>query len=394
MKKKSRILAIIMFMMISLTGCVQKAAPAPADQPPSADGSSDVIKIGVFEPLTGANAAGGEMEVEGVKLANKMFPEVLGKKIELVIVDNKSDKVEAGNAVARLVEKDKVTAVIGSWGSGFSMAAGETLKNNQVPAVAASATNPLVTLDNDYYFRVCFIDTFQGKVLATLAFNELGAKNAAIIQEVNNDYSVGLAQFFTNEFKTLTGDDASIVEVANYNTGDQDFTAQLTNIKAKNPDVIFAPGNFTESALIMKQAKELGITAPFLGGDTWETPEFIDVGQEAVEGAMLTTFFATEKPLNDLSEQFIEEYRAEYGTEPSAVAALAFDAYLVIRDAIEKAGSADDRTAIRDEIAKTENFQGATGSISLDENGDAIKDVIIKTVQDGKFAYKTTVNHE
>lgn len=394
MKKKSRILAIIMFMMISLTGCVQKAAPAPADQPPSADGSSDVIKIGVFEPLTGANAAGGEMEVEGVKLANKMFPEVLGKKIELVIVDNKSDKVEAGNAVARLVEKDKVTAVIGSWGSGFSMAAGETLKNNQVPAVAASATNPLVTLDNDYYFRVCFIDTFQGKVLANLASNELGAKNAAIIQEVNNDYSVGLAQFFTNEFKTLTGDDASIVEVANYNTGDQDFTAQLTNIKAKNPDVIFAPGNFTESALIMKQAKELGITAPFLGGDTWETPEFIDVGQEAVEGAMLTTFFATEKPLNDLSEQFIEEYRAEYGTEPSAVAALAFDAYLVIRDAIEKAGSADDRTAIRDEIAKTENFQGATGSISLDENGDAIKDVIIKTVQDGKFAYKTTVNHE
>lgn len=394
MKKKSRILAIIMFMMISLTGCVQKAAPAPADQPPSADGSSDVIKIGVFEPLTGANAAGGEMEVEGVKLANKMFPEVLGKKIELVIVDNKSDKVEAGNAVARLVEKDKVTAVIGSWGSGFSMAAGETLKNNQVPAVAASATNPLVTLDNDYYFRVCFIDTFQGKVLANLASNELGAKKAAIIQEVNNDYSVGLAQFFTNEFKTLTGDDASIVEVANYNTGDQDFTAQLTNIKAKNPDVIFAPGNFTESALIMKQAKELGITAPFLGGDTWETPEFIDVGQEAVEGAMLTTFFATEKPLNDLSEQFIEEYRAEYGTEPSAVAALAFDAYLVIRDAIEKAGSADDRTAIRDEIAKTENFQGATGSISLDENGDAIKDVIIKTVQDGKFAYKTTVNHE
>ncbi len=384
-----------MFIMISLTGCVQKAAePAPTDQPAAGGESSDVIKIGVFEPLTGANAAGGEMEVEGAKLANKMFPEVLGQKIELVIVDNKSDKVEAGNAVARLIEKDKVKAVIGSWGSGFSMAAGETLKNAKVPAVAASATNPLVTLDNDYYFRVCFIDTFQGKVLANLAFNELGAKNAAIIQEVNNDYSVGLAQFFTNEFKMLTGDDAAILEVANYNTGDQDFTAQLTNIKAKNPDVIFAPGNFTESALIMKQAKELGITAPFLGGDTWETPEFIDVGQEAVEGAMLTTFFATEKPLNDLSKQFIEEYRAEYGTEPSAVAALAFDAYLVIRDAIEKAGSADDTTAIRDEIAKTENFQGATGSISLDENGDAIKDVIIKTVQDGKFTYKTTVNHE
>lgn len=394
MKRKSRILAIIMFIMISVTGCVQRAEPAPADQPPAADGSSDVIKIGVFEPLTGANAAGGEMEVEGVKLANKMFPEVLGKKIELVIVDNKSDKVEAGNAVARLVERDNVTAVIGSWGSGFSMAAGETLKNNQVPAVAASATNPLVTLDNDYYFRVCFIDTFQGKVLANLAVDELGATNAAIIQEVNNDYSVGLAQFFTNEFKSLTGDDAAILEVANYNTGDQDFTAQLTNIKAKNPDVIFAPGNFTESALIMKQAKELGITAPFLGGDTWETPEFIDVGQDAVEGAMFTTFFATENPLNDLSEEFIEEYRAEYGTEPSAVAALAFDAYLVIRDAIEKAGTADDRVAIRDAIAQTQNFEGATGNISLDENGDAIKDVIIKTVQDGKFAYKTTVEHE
>lgn len=393
MKKMYRVFVLVLALMISMAGCVQKVEESQVSDAQDTS-ESDVIKIGVFQPLTGANAAGGEMELEGTKLANEMFPEVLGKKIELVIVDNKSDRVEAGNAVARLVERDKVSAVIGSWGSGFSMAAGETLKNAGIPAVAPSATNPLVTLDNDYYFRVCFIDTFQGKVLAQLAYEELGAKKVAIIQEVNNDYSVGLAQFFSNEFKDLTSDDGSIVEVANYNTGDQDFTAQLTNIKAKNPDVIFAPGNFTESALIMKQAKELGIDVPFLGGDTWETPEFIEVGQDAVEGAMLTTFFATEVPLNDLSKEFIEKYREKFNREPSAVAALGFDAYLVIRDAIERAGDPNDTAKIKDEIAKTNNFQGATGSITLDENGDAIKDVIIKTVENRNFVYKTTVKHD
>lgn len=350
----------------------------------------DVIKIGVFEPLTGANAAGGAMEVEGIELANEMFPEVLGKKVVLEIADNKSEKVEAANAATYLVDNANVVAIIGSWGSSLSMAAGPVAEENQIPIVAPSATNPMVTQGNDWYFRVCFIDPFQGKVMANYAYNEVGAKTAAIVREISNDYSVGLASFFVNSFKELTGDDNAILEIVDYNTGDTDFTAQLTSIKEKNPDVIFAPGNYTESALLAKQARELGINVPILGGDTWETPEFIDIGKEAVEGAVLSTFFTTEVPITPMSGTFLEAYQEKYNKEPAAVTALGFDAYLVILKAIERAGSTDP-VVIRDEIAKTSGFEGAAGIVTLDENGDATKNAIIKEVKDGKFVYLTTV---
>ena len=353
--------------------------------------SSDVIKIGVFEPLTGANAAGGELEVEGVKLANKLYPEVLGKKVQLVIGDNKSDKAEAASVAARLIEKDKVVAIIGSWGSGLSMAAGNIVRDKKVPAVGASCTNPLVTKGNDYYFRVCFIDPFQGTVMANYAYQKLGARKAAIIQEVTNDYAVGLASFFKEAFVKLTGDPNAVVEVSNYQTNDQDFSAQLTNIKSKNVDVVFAPGNFTESALIIKQAKQLGFKIPFIGGDTWETDEFIKIGGADVEGAVFSTFFASEKAITKESATFLSEYAKAYpGKEPAAVTALGYDAYILILDAIKRAGSADP-VKIRDEIAKTKGFEGAAGIITLDANGDAIKNAVIKTVKNGKFTYLDTV---
>lgn len=370
------LVAIFMISALVLTGCGEK--------------TSDVIKIGVFEPITGANAAGGQLEVEGIKLANQLYPEVLGKKVELVIADNKSDKVEAATAAARLVEKEKVTAIIGSWGSSLSMAAGDIVKKRKVPAVGASCTNPLVTKDNEYYFRVCFIDPFQGTVMANYAFNKLNAKKAAIVQEVSNDYAVGLANFFTESFKKLTNDPNCIVAVANYNTGDQDFSAQLTNIKAKNPDVIFAPGNFTESALVISQARKLGITCPIIGGDTWETQEFLDIGKEAVEGVVFSTFFATEKPITAESQKFLDEYRKQYQKEPAAVTALGYDAYILILDAIKRANSTD-RVKIREELAKTKNFPGAAGIITLDEDRNAIKNAVIKQVKGGKFTYLDTI---
>jgi len=352
------------------------------------------VKLGVFEPMTGANAAGGAMEVEGIKLANELYPTVMvggaEMKIELVLADNKSDKVEAANAAQRLVDKDKVNAVLGSWGSSLSMSAGPIVKDKKIPAVALSATNPLVTKGNDYYFRVCFIDPFQGTVMANYAFKEVKAKKAVIIREVSNDYSVGLAKFFVDAFKKLTGDDAAILAELNYNTNDQDFTAQLTTVKAHNPDVIFAPGNYTESALIIKQARELGITAPFLGGDTWETPEFMDVGKLAVEGAVFSTFFATEVPITPTSTVFLDAYRKKYSKEPAAVTALGFDGYLVVRAAIEKAGSLDG-TKIRDALAATQAFPGAAGLITFDQNRDATKSAVIKVVRGGKFTYLTTV---
>ena len=352
--------------------------------------SSDVIKIGVFEPMTGANAAGGEMTVEGIELAHAKVSEVLGKKVELVILDNKSEKVDAANAVSRLIDKDKVVAIIGSYGSSLSMAAGDIVKNAKVPAVGCSPTNPLVTLGNDYYFRVCFIDPFQGTVMANYAFNELRAKKAAIIQDVQQDYSIGLSKYFVDAFVKLTGDASSIVATTSYNTGDQDFSAQLTNVKALNPDVIFAPGNYGESALLIKQARDLGIDIPILGGDTWEAPEFLSIGGSAVEGAVYSTHFTAESPVTAASEEFLKEYKAKFNKDANAFAALGYDAYMVIIDAIEKAGTTDS-VAIRDKIAATKDFMGATGMITLDINGDAVKSAIINQVKDGKFVYLTTV---
>ncbi len=330
------------------------------------------------------------MEVEGIQLANELYPTALGKKIELVIVDNKSDKVEAANAVTRLIEKEKVVAIIGSWGSSLSMAAGPIAKDNQIPVVAPSATNPLVTLGNDYYFRVCFIDPFQGKVMANYVYNDLGARKAAIIKEVSNDYAVGLAKFFIDTFTELTGDPDCIVANVDYQTGDQDFSAQVQTAAQNKPDVIFAPGNFTESALIIKQARDQGIDIPIYGGDTWEAPEFLEIGGKAVEGTVISTFFTSEVPITEESEVFLNEYRKKHNIEPSSVAALGYDAYLVIRDAIERAGSTDP-VKIRDEIAKTKDFIGAAGIITLDENGDAVKNAVLKRVENGKFVYQTTI---
>lgn len=379
-KKLLSVMAVSTLAMGLFTGCggEEKAA----DQ--------NVVKVGVFLPLTGDNAAGGELELRGIKLANQLHPEVLGKKVELVVADNKSDKAEAASVAARLIEKDKVSVLVGSYGSSLSMAAGNIVKENKVPAVGTSCTNPQVTANNDYYFRACFIDPFQGKVMAEYA-HQNGFKKVAIVQEVSNDYSVGLAKFFREEFVKLTGDENSIVDVANYQTGDKDFTAILTNIKALNPDAVFAPGNFTESALLVKQARQLGIDAQFMGGDTWETQEFIDVGGKDVEGVALSTAFDREKASTEEAKKFLDAYTKEYNGEPSALTAMAYDAYLIAVSGIEKAGTATDTVKIRDAIAATKDLECVTGMTTLDENGDPIKGVVIKTVKDGKFTFKDYV---
>ena len=355
--------------------------------------AESVLKIGVFEPVTGENGGGGFQEVLGIRYANQQIPTVeLGGetyKIELVEVDNKSDKTEAVTAAQSLMASG-VSVVLGSYGSGVSIAAGEIFADAGVPAIGVSCTNPQVTLGNDFYFRVCFLDPFQGTVGAAYAFNELKAKKVAIIREVSNDYSVGLAKFFVDHFVKLSGDEKAIVATADYNTGDQDFSAQLTNIKQFEPDVIFAPGNYTESALIIKQARDLGITAKFIGGDTWDINAFLEVGGAAVEGAIVSTFFANDVPINKTSEAFLKSFRDEYKKEPPAVAALGYDAYLVVLDAIKRANSAEPQK-IREALTQTKDFEGSAGSITINAERNADKAAVFKTVKDGKFVFLTTV---
>ena len=391
--KMKKVLALTLSACMSMglmTGCGSSSAGSS-----SSGGSSDakVIKIGVFEPLTGENGGGGFQEVLGIRYANMVHPTVkVGEdeyKIELVEVDNKSDKTEAVNAAQKLVS-EKVSVVLGSYGSGVSIAAGQIFADAKIPAIGCSCTNPQVTQGNDFYFRVCFLDPFQGTVMANYATDN-GAKTAAIITQLGDDYSSGLGSFFKTAFSDLGG---SIVSEEQFQTNQTDFKAILTNIKAQNPDIIFAPSSITTAPLIIKQARELGITATIAAGDTWENSTIIENAGDSAEGVVLSTFFDEAEPANDEAAAFIEGFKTYLKENKQeeiipAVSALGYDSYLVAIKAIENAGSTD-TTAIRDAL-KDVSIDGVTGSISFDENGDANKDMaFIKTIEGGKFKFLTT----
>lgn len=368
----------------SLAGCGKKT-------------EEKVIKIGVFEPTTGENGGGGFQEVLGIRYAREMHPTVTinGEEyqVELVEVDNKSDKTEAVNAAQKLVS-EKVSVVLGSYGSGVSIAAGQIFADAKIPAIGCSCTNPQVTEGNDFYFRVCFIDPFQGTVMANYAFQN-GAKSAAVITQLGDDYSSGLGSFFKDAFAKLGGE---IVSEEQFQTNQTDFKAILTNIKAANPDIIFAPSSITTAPLIIKQARELGITATIAAGDTWENSTIIENAGKDAEGVVISTFFDEAEPANDEAAAFIKgfkEYLVKNKQEDiiPAVSALGYDSYLAAIKAIETANSTD-TTAIRDAL-KGIQIDGVTGSITFNETGDANKDIaFIKTVKDGKFQFLTTTTVE
>lgn len=380
---------------ITLAACLSASmvAGCSTGSSSSASGGAKVIKIGAFEPTTGENGGGGLQELMGMRYANKTHPTVkIGGeeyKVELVEVDNKSDKTEAVNAAQKLVS-EKVSVVLGSYGSGVSIAAGQIFADAKIPAIGASCTNPQVTQGNDFYFRVCFLDPFQGTVMANYA-NDHGAKTAAVITQLGDDYSSGLGSFFKTAFSGLGG---NIVSEEQFQTNQTDFKAILTNIKAQNPDIIFAPSSITTAPLIIKQARELGITATIAAGDTWENSTIIENAGTSAEGVVLSTFFDEAEPANEEAASFISGFKA-YLKEKNqdeiipAVSALGYDSYLCAIKAIETAGSTDG-SAIR-EALKGVSIDGVTGSISFDENGDAKKDMaFIKTIENGKFKFLTT----
>lgn len=355
--------------------------------------ASDVIKIGVYNCLTGQNAFGGQLELEGTQLAHKEFPEVLGKKIQLVVVDNKSDKVEAANAVTRLIEKDKVNAIIGTYGSSLAMAGGEVAEKAGIPVMGTSCTNPLVTEGKKYYFRACFIDPFQGAGAATYAIKNLGFKRAAILTDVANDYSVGLSRFFKDAFIKMGGE---ILSEMKYQSGDQDFTAQLTEMISKNPEVVFMPAYFAEGAIVLKQARELGATFRFMGGDAMDNPEVVTLGGEAVEGFMHTTFAydPSMKEMNPVARKFTELWeKAHPGKAPNVNAALGYDSYILIYEAIQRAGSAEPE-AIQKALAETKDVPTVTGITTMNATHDAEKELGIVEIRDGKKQFIGTVKPE
>lgn len=352
-------------------------------------GRQDEILIGEFGSLTGTTATFGQSTHNGVMLAveeTNGAGGVLGKNIKLLTEDDQSKPEEAATAVIKLITRDNVKAIIGEVASSRSLAAAPICQDNKVPMVSPGSTNPAVTQKGDYIFRVCYIDPFQGEVLAKFALNSLGLKRVAILKDVKNDYSVGLAQFFEETFRNLGG---NIIATQAYSEGDSDFKAQLTALKAANPEAVFIPGYYTEAALIVKQARELNMTMPLLGGDGWDSSKLLEIGGEALNGTYFSTHYAADDT-NAIVRNFATRFAAKYNGVPDAMAALGYDAALILFDAIKRAASTDG-AAIRDALAATRNFIGVTGRISIDENRNALKSAVIMAIQDDKVQYKETI---
>lgn len=395
-----KILAIVLcacMICALLAGCGSSESPAAAVE-------GDVLKIGIFEPATGENGAGGMQEVLGARYANKVVPSVTvnGKeyKIELVEVDNQSDKTAAVTAAQNLVSSG-VIAVIGSYGSGVSIAAGSTFEQAKIPAVGGSCTNPQVTLGNDYYFRVCFLDPFQGSVMANFAKDEFSAANAYVLSMLGEDYGSGLATYFVNAFEDLGG----TVTSEQFPEGTSDFSAYIQNAINAGADVIFAPCATTYAAQIITQAASAGFDKPITAGDTWESSVILDAQKGTSVQVYCSTFF-DENDDSGAAKEFVTGFKEWLNADSqkltnnggndivAAVSALGYDGYMVALEAIKAAGSTDG-TAIRDALYGV-NYDGVTGNITFDQTtGDANKDMAyIKKAADGAFEFVKTQSVE
>ena len=381
--KQVAVLVVMLLVSSVLAGCGGGA-------------DSKNIKIGLLNEMTGGNATFGTSAANGAKLAFKEANAkggVLGKQIQAVVADNKSEPSESANAMTKLATQDNVVAVTGVFSSSNAIAASSVAESSKMPFLAVGATNPKVTVDEKtskvklYTFRVCFIDPFQGTVGANFVLNNLKAKKAALLVDNSSDYSKGLAAFFKDAFTkgggTVAGEEA-------YLQKDQDFKSVLTKVKALNVDVIYVPGYYEEVGKIVRQAREMGITAPIVGGDGWDSPKLVEMGTAA---ALNNTFFTNHYSVDDqspASKGFVEAYKKEYGQVPDALAVLGYDAANLLLEAIKQANSTD-KAKIQAALAATKDYPAVTGATTLNATHDAVKSAVIIEMKDGKQVYKATV---
>jgi branched-chain amino acid transport system substrate-binding protein len=347
-------------------------------------GRSQGIPIGFYGALTGPEATFAISGRNGARLAASEINRaggVLGRRLELLVEDDRNEPAEAASAVSKLITRDHVIALIGENASSRTLAAAPIAQSYQTPMVSPSSTNVEVTRKGDYIFRVCFIDSSQGKALALFARRQLHAANAAMLVDSKSDYSVGLARSFRESFTSSGGR----VSEVRYSEGDSDFSAQLTAIRAEKPDVLFVPGYYTDAGLIARQARALGIGATLLGCDGWDSPKLAEIGGPAIEGAYLSNHYSIDDPA-PTAQKFVSEYRKTYGVDPDSVAALSYDAFRLVADAIGRAGSTEGKR-IRDALAATRDFPGVTGRITMDAERNPDKLPVILKVEGGRFRF-------
>jgi branched-chain amino acid transport system substrate-binding protein len=351
------------------------------------------IQIGFFGDLTGPTFNYGLSAKNGVLMAADEINQaggINGHQIDIVIEDDKGSPEEAALETGKLIDRYKVVAIIGAGASGNSLAAAPKAQLARVPLIAPSSTNPAVTQAGDYIFRACFIDGFQGEVMAKFAARTLKARKAAIMLDYNSPYSRGLTEFFEFSFAKLDG---VIVAKQSYSQGDADYRGQLSAIKAANPDVIYIPGYYGDVAIIARQARQLGITMSLLGADGWDAPELWELGGDALNGSYISNHYSADDP-SETIQRFVHAYRQRYGNlTPDAHAALAYDALRFLAEAIQKVGTTEG-SKVRDALAETKNFSGVTGIISMDRNRNAVKPAVVLKLEDGRYIYQETIQPE
>ncbi len=363
-----------------------------AEQPVvrEAPGEEDTLLLGEVGSLTGAQATFGVSTRNGIELALEEANAaggVKGKKLAVRVYDDQGKPEEAAQAVTRLITQDKVLLILGEVASSNSIAMAEKAQPAGVPMITPSSTNVEVTQKGDYIFRVCFTDPFQGYVMAKFAADHLKVKKVAILQDNKSAYSMGLSDVFTEKFQGMGG---RITTRESYSQGDTDFRAQLTAIKKTRPEAVYVPGYYSDVGVIARQARELGLMVPLLGGDGWDSEKLFELGGSAIQGSYFSNHYSPDSP-EPRVRQFIDRYKKAYGGVPDSMGALGYDAARVAIAALERAESLTG-PAIRDAIAQTKDFPGVAGTITLDENRNAVKPAVVLQVEEGKTRFVTTVN--
>ncbi len=378
---KSKFRAILMSAF-----SVTLAYTAQAENP----SKKDPILIGGVHSMTGPEATFGVSTVNGANLALKKINAaggINGRLIEFKNLDNQGKPEESASAIKRLINQDKVIAIIGEVASSNSLAMAPIAQASKIPMISPSSTNEKVTAQGDYIFRVCFIDPFQGTVMAKFALNTLKAKNVAILRDTKSDYSLGLAEHFK---KYMEKNGGKIVDDQTYSKGDLDFKSQLTTIRGKKPDAIFVPGYYTDVGLIARQTRELGIKVPLLGGDGWDSEKLTEIAKKAIDGSYYSNHYSADDKA-EVVQKFISEYKAAYKKTPDGLAALGYDAMVLLADSMKKTKEITSKN-IRDELAKTKDFKGVTGNITMDSNRNPVKSAVVIELVKGEHHFKEKID--
>ncbi|WP_223642484.1 ABC transporter substrate-binding protein [Corallococcus sp. EGB] len=386
-------------LAMALAGCEKKSAPAPAPAPATQEGGATAappgpppegsILIGEVGSLTGSEATFGISARNGIDLALQEANAaggVRGQKLVVRVYDSQGRPEEGAQAATRLIAQDKVVALLGEAASSVSMAMADKAQAAKVPMITPTSTSPEVTKKGDYIFRVCFIDPFQGLVMAKFARENLKVSRVAVLTDNKSAFSVGLADVFNQKFKEFGG---TIAGNESYSKGDTDFRAQLTSIKNMKPEAVFVPGYYTDVGIIARQAREVGLRVPLLGGDGWDSDKLYELGGSALEGSYFSNHYSPDNP-DPVVQNFLAKYKSAYGSVPDSVAVLAYDAGRLLVDAMRRAPDTSG-PALRDAIAATKDFPGVAGTINLDANRDAVKQAVVMKVEGGKAVFVTTV---